>query len=191
MDSTTILFATSNKHKVAEAQTILGQVGIAIEQYPHRPPELQADSLEEIARHSCVQILKEVKCPVFVEDAGMFIHHLSGFPGPYSHYVLDTIGNAGILKLMKDVEDRRAVFRSAAAFASPSQSCKIFIGETQGYIAKEIRGTRWGFDPVFVPVEGDGRTYAEMKAEKNKYSHRARALSKLAEWLSKQGALTS
>ncbi|MFX1474557.1 MAG: XTP/dITP diphosphatase [Promethearchaeota archaeon] len=190
MCSTTILFATSNKHKLTEAKAILSQVGISIKQYPHRPPELQADSLEEIARHSVEQILQEVSHPVFVEDAGMFIHHLNGFPGPYSHYVLDTIGNVGILKLMKDVENRRAVFRSAVAFASPSQHCKIFIGETLGYITKEIRGSHWGFDPVFVPIEGDGRTYAEMGAEKNKYSHRARALSKLAEWLSKQQQTT-
>ncbi len=184
MTSTPLLFATSNQHKVSEAQAILGKVGIAVEQYPYRPPELQADSLEEIARHSCLQILQEVKRPVFVEDAGLFIYKLNGFPGPYSHYVLDTIGNKGILKLMKDVEDQKAVFRSAVAFARPGQPCRIFTGETQGRITKEIRGTHWGFDPVFVPDEGDGHTYAEMGAEKNKYSHRARALSKLAEWLS-------
>ncbi len=186
MKSTPLLFATSNKHKVTEAQAILSQVGIAVEQYPHRSPEIQADSLEEIARHSCEQILQEVRRPVFVEDAGMFIHHLNGFPGPYSHYCLDTIGNVGILKLMKDVEDRKAVFRSAVAFASPDKPIIIFTGETPGYITHEIRGTRWGFDPVFKPTESDGRTYAEMRAEeKNKCSHRARALSKLAEWLSR------
>lgn len=185
MASTHVLFATSNQHKVTEAQAVLREAGITVEQYPHRPPELQADSLEEIAHHSCIQLLEEVKRPVFVEDAGMFIHKFSGFPGPYSHYVLDKIGNSGILKLMNDVVDRKAVFRSAVAYACPSQPCRIFIGETQGRIAKEIRGTHWGFDPIFIPLEGDGRTYAEMMVEKNKYSHRARALTKLAKWLRK------
>ncbi len=191
MISSPLLFATSSKHKFIEAQAILGKVGIAVEQHPHRPPELQANSLEEIARHSCLQIFQEVRRTVFVEDAGMFIHELNGFPGPYSHYVLDTIGNEGILKLMKGVDDRKAVFRSAVAFASPGQPCRIFIGETIGYITEEQRGTHWGFDPVFVPTEGDGRTYAEMRSEKNRYSHRARALAKLAEWLSKHDALTT
>jgi len=179
-----LLFATGNPHKFAEAKAILSRSGIHVKQYPHRPPEIQADTLEEIARHSVEQILAKVKHPIFVEDAGLFIHSLNGFPGPYSSYVLRTIGNAGILKLMEGAAERKATFCSAVAYAAPGQPCLVFTGKTQGQIAHEIRGTHWGFDPIFIPIEGDGRTYAEMKTEeKNRLSHRAKALAKLANYL--------
>lgn len=182
-----VLYVTSNKHKFNEAQSILTQAGIVIEQYPHRPREIQSDSIEEIAQNNCERVRKEVHRPIIVEDAGMFIHHLKGFPGPYSSYVLRTIGNQGILKLMKDVNNRAAIFRSAVAFATPSQPCIIFLGETHGHISQRTRGTHWGFDPVFIPEEGDGSTYAELKEEeKNRLSHRAKALAKLVRWLKNQ-----
>ena len=179
-----LLFATSNKNKFAEAQAILSRADISVEQYSARPPELQSDSLEDIARDNLLHVLKVARRPIFVEDAGMFIHQLNGFPGPYSSYVLRTIGNPGILKLMEGVNERAAVFRSAVAYGGPGQPCVVFVGETQGPITHQIRGTHWGFDPIFSPQEGDGRTYAELSTEtKNRISHRAKALTKLADWL--------
>jgi XTP/dITP diphosphohydrolase len=182
-----ILFATGNQHKFAEAQAILEKSGIILKQYPHRPPELQADSLDVIAKYGCEQLLQKLKQPVFVEDAGLFIDHLNGFPGPYSSYVLHTLGNPGVLTLMKGVTNRTAYFRSAIAFASPTQPCLLFIGETPGQITESIRGTHWGFDPIFCPLGGSERTYAEMDVkEKNQLSHRAKALTAFADWLLKQ-----
>lgn len=179
-----LLFVTGNENKFTEAQRILKRIGIDIEQFPNRPPEIQADSLDTIARHCCEKIVKEVNRPVFVEDAGMFIFQLKGFPGPYSSYVLRTISNPGILKLMEGVKDRTAVFRSTIAYASPNQECVIFRGETFGEISRRIRGTHWGFDPIFIPQEGDGSTYAEMPVDmKNRISHRAKSLAKFASWL--------
>jgi len=183
----TILYVTSNKHKFNEASYILAKTGITVEQYPHRPPEIQSDSLEEIAKHDCELVQNEVHRPIIVEDAGLFISHLKGFPGPYSSYVLRTIGNEGVLKLMMGVKNRGAIFRSAVAFASPGQPCHTFLGETRGHISESIRGKYWGFDPIFIPEAGDGSTYAELKAEaKNLLSHRFKALAKFAEWLKKQ-----
>jgi len=187
-----LLFATSNKNKFAEAEAILRPADIKLEQYTARPPELQSDSLEEIARDNLLHVLEEARRPVFVEDAGLFIDKLNGFPGPYSSYVLRTIGNPGILKLMEGVEERAAIFRSAVAYGSPKHPCTIFVGETRGQITHEIRGTHWGFDPIFSPQEGDGRTYAELSTEvKNRISHRAKALTKLAEWLHTHSAKTA
>ncbi len=184
---TPILFATGNQHKFTEAKAILEKSGIELQQYPHRPPELQADSLDVIAQNGCEQLLRKLQQPVFVEDAGLFIDHLKGFPGPFSSYVLRTLGNSGILTLMNGVTNRSACFRSAIAFASPTQPCLIFIGETFGQISESIRGTEWGFDPIFCPIEGKGKTYAEMDVkEKNQISHRAKALTALADWLLKQ-----
>jgi XTP/dITP diphosphohydrolase len=179
-----LLFATGNKNKFAEAQAILRRAGISVEQYSARPPELQSDSLEEIAQDNLARVLKDARRAIFVEDAGLFIDKLNGFPGPYSSYVLRTIGNPGILKLMEGVDERGAVFRSAVAYGSPRQPCIVFLGETPGQITHQIRGTHWGFDPIFSPQEGDGRTYAELNTEiKNRISHRAKALTKLVEWL--------
>lgn len=183
-----LLFATGNKNKFAEAKAILSGAGIPVEQYSARPPELQLDSLEDIARDNLRHVLVEARRPIFVEDAGLFVQQLNGFPGPYSSYVLRTIGNAGVLKLMEGVKNRSAVFRSVIAYGSPEQACIVFVGETQGEIADRIRGSHWGFDPIFSPQEGNGKTYAELSAAtKNRISHRAKALAKLVDWLRAQG----
>ncbi|MFX0079941.1 MAG: XTP/dITP diphosphatase [Candidatus Hermodarchaeota archaeon] len=183
----TLLFVTGNKNKFAEAQNILKRVGITIEQYPTRPIEIQSNSLNEIARDSCRQALLEADQPLFVEDAGMFINHFNGFPGPYSAYVLHTISNPGILKLMEGVKNRTAVFRSVIAYGAPKEEIRLFEGRTDGTISRRIRGTHWGFDPIFIPKEGDGSTYSEMSTEmKNRISHRAKSLAKFANWLLEQ-----
>lgn len=184
MTRPTLLFVTGNSDKFAEAERILKRVGFTIEQYSDRPVEIQSNSLEEIARDSCKQALLRAKKPLFVEDAGLFIYHYNGFPGPYSSYVLHTLSNPGVLKLMEGVKNRAAVFRSVVAYGAPDQEIVCFEGQTNGTIAPRIRGTRWGFDPIFIPREGDGSTYAEMPTEmKNQLSHRAKALAKFGQWL--------
>ena len=156
-------------------------------QYPTKRLEIQSDSLEEIARRSVVEAWKEVGKPVVVEDAGLFIEALNGFPGPYSSYVYKTIGLNGILKLMEGVYMRRAKFLSAVAYMDADLTEPVcFVGEAGGRISHRIRGSKgFGFDPIFIPDEGDGRTFGEMETwEKNRLSHRSRAFRKLGEWLS-------
>ena len=187
MNPGSLLFVTGNKNKFTEAQSILKRVGITIEQYPTRPIEIQSNSLNDIARDSCRQALLEADQPLFVEDAGMFINHYNGFPGPYSAYVLHTISNPGILKLMEGVKNRTAVFRSVIAYGESKQEIRLFEGRTDGAISRRIRGSHWGFDPIFIPKEGDGSTYSEMSTEmKNRISHRAKSLAKFATWLLEQ-----
>ena len=119
-----------------------------------------------------------------VEDAGLFIEALKGFPGPYSSYVYKTLGVQGILKLMEGVKRREAYFLSAIAYAEPGLEPKVFLGKVEGFIVPEARGSKgFGFDPIFQP-KGSEKTFAEMGVEeKNRFSHRAKALSALAEWL--------
>jgi XTP/dITP diphosphohydrolase len=187
-----LLFVTGNKNKFAEAQRITKRAGILIEQYHERPVEIQSSSLHEIARHSCQQALEQVKQPLFVEDAGMFIYHLNGFPGPYSSYVLKTLDNPGLLKLMEGEKNRVTVFRSVIAYGEPNRDIQLFEGETMGTISRRTRGTEWGFDPIFIPDEGDGSTYAEMPDEmKNRISHRAKSLAKFVNWFLKYGPKTT
>jgi len=147
--------------------------------------EIQDDSLENIAKASAMDAAKKCGLPIIVEDAGLFINSLNGFPGPYSSYVNRTIGVEGILILMKNIENRSAYFLSIVVFYDPANGeLRAFHGKVEGEIAEEARGeSGFGFDPIFIPVEGDGRTFAEMGTEgKNKLSHRARALRKFAEW---------
>jgi XTP/dITP diphosphohydrolase len=123
-----------------------------------------------------------------VEDAGLFLDALEGFPGPYAAYVYKTIHNSGILKLMENLNERHAKFQSVIAYYDNQAICEpeCFDGESKGQITiterKEQGKSGFGFDPIFQP-EGSSKTFAEMTiAEKNSYSHRAKAIRKFAEW---------
>jgi len=125
-----------------------------------------------------------------VEDAGLFIDALNGFPGPYAAYAYKTIGNKGLLKLMENIENTKASFHSVIAYYSAElKAPTCFKGEALGEIIKEERRGRresgFGFDPIFKPAKSN-KTFAEMTTvEKNKYSHRAQALRRFAEWYKK------
>jgi XTP/dITP diphosphohydrolase len=147
--------------------------------------EIQSDDLETIAKTRVSDAVKKCGLHVIVEDAGLFIKALKGFPGPYASYVYKTIGNEGLLKLMENKIMRNAYFESVVAFYGPKEKEPLcFRGRVDGRISLEVRGDGgFGFDPVFIPNEGDGRTFAEMKiTEKNVLSHRARALNNFAQW---------
>jgi XTP/dITP diphosphohydrolase len=179
-------FVTSNVHKFLEAHNVLSEYKMATAKLRVEAVEIQDDSLENIAKYSAKDAVKNCGLPVFVEDAGLFIEALGGFPGPYSKYVYNTVGLEGVLKLMKDIENRSAYFLSVIAFASPDKQPVCFIGKVQGKLTSKEQGTSgFGYDPIFVPLEGDGRSFAEMTTtEKNQYSHRAEALRKFAQWYS-------
>jgi XTP/dITP diphosphohydrolase len=182
-------FVTSNIHKFLEASSVLSEYKIATAKLRVEAVEIQDDSLENIAKYSVQDAVKNCGLPVFVEDAGLFVEALGGFPGPYSKYVYNTVGVKGILKLMKNIENRNAYFISVVAFGSPDEQPTCFVGKVKGKISlQEIGGSGFGYDPIFVPSEGDGRTFAEMTTtEKNGLSHRAEALRKFALWYSSVG----
>ena len=176
---------TSNIHKFQEARRVLSKYKIATAMLRVEAVEIQDDNPENIAKASAIDAVKKCHLPIIVEDAGLHIYALNGFPGPYSSYIFRTIGTKGILKLMKDVEKRNASFDSVIVFHSPERkSPKCFHEKVKGEIAKKRRGFKgFGFDPIFLPREGGGKNFAEMSTtEKNIYSHRAKALRKFAEW---------
>lgn len=180
-----IFFATNNINKFNEARRVLSRYGIAVGMLKVKTLEIQSESLEEIARTSAIHAFQQCRLPVIVEDAGVFIEALNGFPGPYASFVYKTIGNEGLLKLMKKVANRKARFQSVVAYLSEELDMPIcFKGEVLGEITEEVRKGRsgFGFDPIFKP-SGSEKTFAEMNLdEKNKYSHRAKALRKFAKW---------
>ena len=183
-----VYFATTNSHKFEEARLILTEYGIEVLRLDAKGQEIQAKTIEEIAMASAKYVARRRKTPAIVEDAGLFVEALNGFPGPYSSYVNQTIGNKGLLKLLEGITNRRAEFRSAVAFSGPTTKC--FSGVVFGNISNEERGSSgFGYDPIFEPLEGGGRTFAEMAMEeKNTHSHRAKALRSFAEWYCKHFA---
>ena len=174
--------ATGNHHKYNEAREVLKQFGIQLEQYEVERVEIQADDPADIAAYSLKQI-REEGWPMVVEDAGIFIDYYRGFPGPYSSYILEKVDLHGILKLMEGVENRGASFQSVVAYRHGRKET-FFRGVVAGKIAHNICGSGgFGFDPIFIPDGGDGRTFGEMtEDEKNTLSHRARAFKKFGEW---------
>jgi len=185
-----IFFATNNIHKFHEARRVLDEYRMSVCMLRVKALEIQSDSLEEIAKQSAIDSFKRCGLPLIVEDAGLFIDTLDGFPGPYAAYTYRTIGNRGLLKLMEKVEERTAIFRSVIAYhSSDLKSPKCFEGEALGKITKKERResnhSGFGFDPIFKPIRRD-RTFAEMKSiQKNQVSHRAIALRKFASWYQK------
>jgi len=176
---------TTNKSKIEEFIDIFKQYNLKYRIELLKTKEIQSTDLKEIAKESVIYAYNILREPVMVEDAGLFIRSLKGFPGPYSSYVYSTVGVIGILRLMNDVTDRSAAFQSVIAFYSPYTGIKFFSGEVNGIISYEPKGLGgFGFDPIFIPEEGDGRTFAEMEIhEKNKISHRGRAAMKFIEWV--------
>ena len=183
-----ILFATSNENKIAEAKVALGSLGhdvarLIIDGKSPNFIEPQADDIEVISKSKIYQSLELISgtkfegCAILVEDSGLFIDGLGFFPGVYSSYVSRTIGNQGIINLLEKNPNRQAEYR---AYSILYENGKYWnsMGKCSGQISTEIRGSNgFGFDPIFIPNSGDGRTFGEMlQSEKDAKSHRGESL---------------
>lgn len=169
-----IKFVTSNEHKFLELQETFRDSGINIEWIRRKYEEIQGDSTEEISLDSARKITHEINGRFFLEDTGLYIDALNGFPGPYSSYVAGTIGNTGILKLIQGL-DRSCRFLTVITYFDGHEFFQ-FDGMLRGSISKEIRGKGgFGYDPIFIP-DGQSITLAEMGIEtKSSISHRSLA----------------
>jgi XTP/dITP diphosphohydrolase len=177
-----LAFVTSNPGKVEEAKKYFEPLGIEVYQLRLEYPEIQADKLEDVAEYGAKWLSERIKEPFFLDDSGLFIDALNGFPGVYSAYAYRTLGVGGILKLMSGEENRSAYFKSVIAYWNGE--LHFFIGRVDGEITIEPRGSDgFGFDPIFKP-RGFDKTFAEMTTEeKNEISHRGKALRAFAQWL--------
>lgn len=177
-----LYFVTTNTNKFNEVKAILSSYGIEVKMANPDLVEIQSDDLETIAMEKAKDACIKLDTNVIVEDDGLFIGSLKGFPGPYSSFIFRTIGNEGIIELMKKHSDRSATFRSVIAYCEPKNTPLTFVANVNGEIATEIRGNGWGYDPIFIPIDA-GRTYAELGKKKNELSHRKLALEKFALWI--------
>lgn len=188
-----IIFATNNAHKLEEVRAILdGSVEILSladinchEDIPETAPTLEGNALQKA--HF---VYDRYGLDVFADDTGLEVTALDMRPGVHTaRYAFPDRHDpkANTLKLLgelQDKADRTARFRTAIALIENGKET-LFEGIVTGTIATEERGTEgFGYDPVFVPDDADGKTFAELGVEvKNTISHRARAVKKLAEYL--------
>jgi XTP/dITP diphosphohydrolase len=170
---------TGNVGKAAEVAAFFGGL-LEVDHIALEIPEHRSNDVGEIARGKARYAYSQLNTPLIVDDTGFFITALGGFPGPYAAYVLNSIGNAGILKLMEGISDRTASFTTGIAYADDN-GIEVFTGTLEGKIAHDPRGKNgFGYDPIFEIGE---KTLAEISLpEKSKISHRARALSAFHDW---------
>lgn len=171
------VFVTSSRHKHREAQQILG---LDLEQMELDLLEPQGLDVLEVAREKSRLAHDLLRRPVLVEDTSLELAALGGFPGPLIRWLLEAAGPAAIPRMLDGFSDRRARARCVALFWDGAEE-RYGIGAADGTIAPLPRGrTGFGWDVVFVPDWGDGRTFAEMTPEeKNSRSHRALAFEAL------------
>ena len=184
----TLFFLTGNSHKFEEVKKFIETSGLdsIISQMNVPLVEIQSDFIEEVATHKVQSVINSIEGNYFVEDAGFFVDELKEFPGVFSSYVQEMIGNEGILKLMNGVKERNASFRSVIALKL-EEKIYTFHGRVNGTVSHKIMGKKgFGYDPIFIP-DGLDKTFAEISMEeKNSRSHRINALRNMCDFLLKK-----
>ena len=190
-----IVFATNNAHKLQELRQMLGEryeiLGLADIGCHEDIPET-ADFIEENAQIKARFVKDHYGYDCFSDDTGLEIDALNGEPGVHSARYAgpghDSEANIDkVLSKLDGVTDRTARFRTAIALLQGDEM-HLFEGQVEGIILTERHGTGgFGYDSIFQPVEGDGSTFAQMSPEeKNRISHRGRAVAKLVEFLNRE-----
>ncbi|OWR43682.1 inosine triphosphatase [Danaus plexippus plexippus] len=185
MNQRAVVFVTGNLKKLEEVKSILGHnFPLEVTNYRLDLPELQGE-LNEVSIRKCQEAARRLKKPVFIEDTCLCFNALEGLPGPYIKWFLEKLKPEGLYKLLEGWTDKSA--EAVCTFAYSPGSDKesdivLFQGITKGTIVPP-RGSRdFGWDCIFQPL-GYDKTYGELpKEEKNKISHRYRALDKLRDY---------
>ena len=191
-----IVFATGNQNKLKEAKEYLEPLGHNVEQLlvAGKAPDFiepQIEDLQQVTLSKLEQAIAMMpkselsSCAILVEDSGLFIDSLKGFPGVYSSYAYKTIGPRGILRFMGQTKLRGCEYRAVSIlFMQGKKISKTGICRCE--ISLEITGNGgFGYDPIFIPEVSDGRTFSQMsESEKSSMSHRGKSLKALSEAIS-------
>lgn len=174
-------FVTSNQNKVKEAENILK---LKINKTDIDIKEIQAIEIEEIVKDKANKAYNLIGKPVLVEDVGLYIKSWNGFPGALIKWILKTIGNEGLCKILQEY-DRETTAKTCICIYN-GNDFQVFRGEVKGEITKQPRGENgFGWDSIFQP-DGWNKTFGEMsQEEKDKISMRKIALLKMKEFLEK------
>jgi inosine triphosphate pyrophosphatase len=187
-----ITFVTGNAKKLEEVKRILGinegQSGLPYEltNIQIDLPELQGETLN-VAREKCLVAADRVGGAVIVEDTSLCFNALNGMPGVFIKWFLDSCGHEGLNRMIVDFDNKTAYAQTVVAFSpGPGHEPVLFDGRTSGKIVMPRGKLDFGWDPIFEPDEGGGKTYAEMtEEEKDAISHRSRAFDQTREYLRK------
>lgn len=181
-----ITFVTGNWAKIASAKMILEPLGIKVNHEKMNTIEIQSDDINEIAKTSAKEASEKLKTNVLKNDTGLFIEALNGFPGPYTHYVDDTLDEKGILKLLEGVQNRRAYFKEAIAYCEYGKEPVVFNSYTHGTILKEKQGEfGWSWDFIF-QVDGTDKALACYPDEERLLLFSQEGYKNFAEYLNKK-----
>lgn len=188
-----IIFASNNKGKISEIKDILSPYGIKVlsgEDIEIPDVEENGSTFEENAYIKALATAKKQNIPCFADDSGLCVDAMGGKPGIYTaRYAPNRDFDKGMDKLLKELADtksnnRAAHFACVIVFAHPDGKYKAFEGRVDGNIAtQKVGSSGFGYDPIFIPT-GFNRSFAEFNEdEKNKISHRGRALQKFIKYL--------
>lgn len=186
-----LLFASSNQHKIEEIKSILPEgfelLSLKDLDFEGEIPET-SDTIEGNALQKANYLSEKLSIPCFADDTGLIIPSLNNEPGVYSARYAGPQRNADdnmnlVLQKLENQSDRSAFFLTVIALNLNGENF-LFEGKVDGKIISEKRGEMgFGYDPIFIPTESD-KTFAEMNSEeKNKISHRSRAVNKLIHFL--------
>lgn len=177
---------TGNANKLAEAERILG---CSLDSRAIDLPEIQSLSLDEVLEAKVLEAYRRAGRPVVVEETGLFLQAMGGFPGPLIKWMLDAMGAEGVARTALALGDPRASAICALAYHDGERTLKG-VGETRGFLLDGARGQHgFGWDPVFRPEESE-LSFAELSPEeKDHFGHRGRAWRAFRQELQKNGLL--
>jgi XTP/dITP diphosphohydrolase len=189
-----LVAATANPDKLREIEALLAATGVTILARPAGVGDVveDGDTLEANARLKAAAVVAAAGGhPAVADDTGLEVDALGGAPGVHAaRYAGEGASyEQNVDKLLRELRaagavqaaQRRARFRTVALVRWPDGRELVVHGVAEGHITAERRGGGWGYDPVFAPDDGDGRTFGEMTgAEKDALSHRGRAFRALA-----------
>jgi len=174
-----LTFVTGNKNKLAEVRAVLGEVA----QLDVDLVEMQELDPHVIIRHKLAEARKQSNAELIVEDASAYFDALDGLPGPLIKWFMQALGPAKIHALLHKLGNTKAHATSVIGYAAPGQEPRFFEGTVRGTVVAPRGKADFGWDPIFVP-DGHEQTFAEMGSEeKNKISHRRKALEQLKAYL--------
>ena len=181
-----IIYVTGNLSKINSAKKILEPLGIEVDNVKMETTEIQADTVEEVAIHSAKEASEKLKCAILKNDTGLYVEALGGFPGPYTHYVDEKIGEDGLLKLLDGEKNRNACFIEAFAYCEYGKEPVVFKSITKGKIANEKSGKYgWSWDFIFIP-DGYDKTLGNYDDNERCFVWNTDAYNELVEYLNKK-----
>ncbi len=177
-----LYYVTGNKHKFAAAKQFFDQAEMAFEQRPLDLPELQLESLEEIAILKADAAFERIQQPLIINDSGWFIEALNGFPGPYMKFVNKWFRPEDFLRLMQGVENRKVTLRQVVIYKDATQT-KVFTHDSVGRFIDQVRGESGPSGDRVISLSEDGLTISEQLERQSFGSSEAVLWQEIINWI--------